>query len=177
MTAADGGRKERSLSFGSQAAAYERGRPSYPPEAVDWLLPDGARDVLDLGAGTGKLTSRLIERGLNVVAVDPIAELLDVLRTTLPDTPALSGSAEQIPLPDNSIDAVLVAQAWHWFDPDRAAAEIARVLRPGGRLGLLWNVRDERLGWVKDFGRIVGLEHDWANTTVALPEPFTVVAT
>lgn len=177
MTAADGGRKERSLSFGSQAAAYERGRPSYPPEAVDWLLPDGARDVLDLGAGTGKLTSRLIERGLNVVAVDPIAELLDVLRTTLPDTPALSGSAEQIPLPDNSIDAVLVAQAWHWFDPDRAAAEIARVLRPGGRLGLLWNVRDERLGWVKDFGRIVGLEHDWANTTVALPEPFTDVAT
>ncbi len=177
MTAADSGRKERSLSFGSQAAAYERGRPSYPPEAVDWLLPDGARDVLDLGAGTGKLTSRLIERGLNVVAVDPIAELLDVLRTTLPDTPALSGSAEQIPLPDNSIDAVLVAQAWHWFDPDRAAIEIARVLRPGGRLGLLWNVRDERPGWVEEFGRIIGLEHDWANTTVVLPDPFTDVAT
>lgn len=175
MTTADGGRRERSLSFGSQAAAYERGRPSYPPEAVDWLLPDSARDVLDLGAGTGKLTSRLIERGLNVVAVDPIAELLDVLRTTLPDTPALLGTAEQIPLPDNSIDAVLVAQAWHWFDADRAAAEIARVLRPGGRLGLLWNVRDERLGWVKEFGRIVGLEHDWANTTVVLPEPFTDV--
>jgi SAM-dependent methyltransferase len=175
MTTADRGRRERSLSFGSQAAAYERGRPSYPPEAVDWLLPDSARDVLDLGAGTGKLTSRLIERGLNVVAVDPIAELLDVLRTTLPDTPALLGTAEQIPLPDNSIDAVLVAQAWHWFDADRAAAEIARVLRPGGRLGLLWNVRDERLGWVKEFGRIVGLEHDWANTTVVLPEPFTDV--
>jgi len=170
-------RHERSLSFGSQAAAYERGRPSYPPEAVDWLLPDGARDVLDLGAGTGKLTSRLVERGLDVVAVDPITELLDVLRTTLPDTPGLLGTAEHIPLPDNSIDAVLVAQAWHWFDPDRAAAEIARVLRPGGRLGLLWNVRDERLGWVKEFGRIVGLEHDWANTTVVLPEPFTDVAT
>jgi len=170
-------RRERSLSFGSQAAAYERGRPSYPPEAVDWLLPDGARDVLDLGAGTGKLTSRLVERGLDVVAVDPITELLDVLRTTLPDTPGLLGTAEHIPLPDNSIDAVLVAQAWHWFDPDRAAAEIARVLRPGGRLGLLWNVRDERLGWVKEFGRIVGLEHDWANTTVVLPEPFTDVAT
>ena len=170
-------RHERSLSFGSQAAAYERGRPSYPPEAVDWLLPDGARDVLDLGAGTGKLTSRLVERGLDVVAVDPITELLDVLRTTLPDTPGLLGTAEHIPLPDNSIDAVLVAQAWHWFDPDRATAEIARVLRPGGRLGLLWNVRDERLGWVKEFGRIVGLEHDWANTTVVLPEPFTDVAT
>lgn len=181
MTAPDGGRKQRSLSFGSQAAAYERGRPSYPPAAVDWLLSPTAgapvHDVLDLGAGTGKLTSRLVERGLRVVAVDPIAELLDVLRTTLPDTPALLGTAEHIPLPDNSLDAVLVAQAWHWFDPDRAVAEVARVLRPGGRLGLLWNVRDERLGWVRDFGRIVGLEHDWANATVELPAPFTDLAT
>ena len=181
MTAADDGRKQRSLSFGSQAAAYERGRPSYPPAAVDWLLSPAngvaVHDVLDLGAGTGKLTSRLVERGLNVVAVDPITELLDVLRTTLPDTPALLGTAEHIPLPDNSLDAVLVAQAWHWFDPDRAVAEVVRVLRPGGRLGLLWNVRDERLGWVKDFGRIVGLEHDWANATVELPEPFTDVTT
>lgn len=177
----DPGARQRSLSFGAQAAAYERGRPSYPPEAVDWLLASDAgnpvRDVLDLGAGTGKLTSRLVERGLNVVAVDPLAELLEVLRTTLPDTPALLGTAEQIPLPDNSIDAVLVAQAWHWFDPDRAAAEIARVLRPGGRLGLLWNVRDERLGWVKEFGRIVGLEHDWANRPIVVPEPFTDVQT
>ena len=178
----DPGFRQRSLSFGSQAAAYERGRPSYPPEAVTWLLASDAdappvRDVLDLGAGTGKLTSRLVERGLNVVAVDPIEELLEVLRTTLPDTPALLGTAEQIPLPDNSIDAVLVAQAWHWFDPDRAAAEIGRVLRPGGRLGLLWNVRDERLGWVKEFGSIVGLEHDWANRTIVVPEPFTDVQT
>ncbi len=175
--AADAGRHERSLSFGSQAAAYERGRPSYPPEAVDWLLSPSAgspvHDVLDLGAGTGKLTTRLVERGLHVVAVDPIAEMLDVLRATLPDTPALLGTAEQIPLPDNSIDAVLVAQAWHWFDPERAVAEVARVLRPGGRLGLLWNVRDTRLGWVKEFGRIVGLEHDWADATVELPAPFT----
>ena len=174
-------RRERSLSFGSQAAAYERGRPSYPPEAVDWLLAPSdtwaARDVLDLGAGTGKLTTRLVERGLQVVAVDPIAEMLEMLRTALPDTPALLGSAEQIPLPDNAVDAVLVAQAWHWFDPERAVAEIARVLRPGGRLGVLWNTRDERSGWVKDFGRIVGLEHDRDNATVDLPEPFTDIAT
>lgn len=177
--AADEGRHERSLSFGSQAAAYERGRPSYPPAAIDWLLSPGAgnpvRDVLDLGAGTGKLTSRLVERGLQVVAVDPIPELLDVLRSALPDTPAMLGTAEQIPLPDNSVDAVLVAQAWHWFDPERAAAEVARVLRPGGRLGLLWNVRDSRLGWVREFGRIVGLEHDWVGATVELPAPFTDV--
>jgi len=174
-------RRERSLSFGSQAAAYERGRPSYPPEAVDWLLAPTdtwvARDVLDLGAGTGKLTTRLVERGLKVVAVDPIAEMLEMLRTALPDTPALLGSAEQIPLPDNAVDAVLVAQAWHWFDQERAVAEIARVLRPGGRLGVLWNTRDERSGWVKDFGRIVGLEHDRDNATVDLPEPFTDIAT
>jgi ubiquinone/menaquinone biosynthesis C-methylase UbiE len=148
--------RERSLSFGEEAAAYERGRPSYPPEAIDWLLPPGARDVLDLGAGTGKLTVRLVERGLDVVAVDPIPEMLEVLRRSLPDTPALLGSAEEIPLPDASVDSVLVAQAWHWFDPERAVSEVARVLRPGGRIGLVWNVRDERSGWVKDLGRIIG---------------------
>jgi SAM-dependent methyltransferase len=169
-------RQERSLSFGSEAAAYERGRPSYPPEAIDWLLPPGARDVLDLGAGTGKLTTRLVERGLDVVAVDPLAEMLELLSSALPDTPALLGTAEQIPLPDSHVDAVLVAQAWHWFDPQRAVAEVARVLRPGGRLGLVWNTRDERSGWVKDLGRIIGHEDDPFSNTVTLPEPFTDLA-
>jgi len=172
------GRRDRSLSFGSQAAAYERGRPSYPPEAIDWLLPPGARDVLDLGAGTGKLTARLVERGLDVVAVDPIAEMLEVLATALPGTPALLGSAEQIPLPDNSVDAVLVAQAWHWFDPARAIPELVRVLRPGGRLGLVWNTRDERLGWVKELGAIIGREdaRDVVDAGVSLPAPFGEIA-
>jgi SAM-dependent methyltransferase len=160
------------LSFGSEAAAYERGRPSYPPEAIDWLLPDNAHDVLDLGAGTGKLTTRLVERGLNVVAVDPIAEMLELLSHSLPDTPALLGTAEEIPLPDNSVDAVLVAQAWHWFDPELAAREVSRVLRPGGQLGLVWNTRDERLGWVKDLGAIIGHEDDPFDYQVELPEPF-----
>ncbi|MGV9802616.1 class I SAM-dependent methyltransferase [Mycobacterium sp. NPDC003449] len=161
-----------SLSFGSEAAAYERGRPSYPPEAIDWLLPDDAHDVLDLGAGTGKLTTRLVERGLDVVAVDPIAEMLELLSNALPDTPALLGTAEEIPLPDNSVDAVLVAQAWHWFDPERAVAEVSRVLRPGGRLGLVWNTRDERMGWVKDLGQIIGHEDDPFSHDVTLPDPF-----
>jgi SAM-dependent methyltransferase len=165
-------RQRRSLSFGLEAAAYERGRPSYPPEAIDWLLSCGARDVLDLGAGTGKLTIRLVERGLDVVAVDPIPEMLELLSASLPDTPALLGTAEDIPLPDNSVDSVLVAQAWHWFDLERAVKEVARVLRPGGRLGLIWNTRDERLGWVKDLGRIVGHENDPFNHEVTLPEPF-----
>ncbi len=168
MTDAD---NARSLSFGAQAAAYERGRPSYPPGAIDWLLPPGARDVLDLGAGTGKLTTRLVERGLDVVAVDPLAEMLEVLCTSLPDTPALLGTAEEIPLDDNSVDAVLVAQSWHWFDPERAIPEVARVLRPGGRLGLVWNTRDERLGWVRDLGRIIGPEHD-PFSPLTLPAPF-----
>ncbi|OBI45336.1 SAM-dependent methyltransferase [Mycobacterium kyorinense] len=168
-------RQARSLSFGAEAAAYERGRPSYPPEAIDWLLPAEARDVLDLGAGTGKLTTRLVERGLAVVAVDPIAEMLEVLRSSLPDTPALLGTAEEIPLADNSVDAVLVAQAWHWFDPARAIPEVARVLRPGGRLALVWNTRDERLGWVRELGRIIGRDGDPVRDKVTLSEPFTDV--
>ena len=129
--------------------------------------------MLDLGAGTGKLTTRLVERGLDVIAVDPIPEMLDLLSSALPDTPALLGTAEEIPLPDDSIDAVLVAQAWHWFDPERAIKEVARVLRPGGRLGLVWNNRDERLGWVKDLGHVIGHEADPFSQSAALPAPFT----
>lgn len=167
--------QQRSLSFGAEAAAYERGRPSYPPEAIDWLLPTDARDVLDLGAGTGKLTTRLVERGLAVVAVDPIPEMLELLSNSLPDTPALLGTAEEIPLLDDSVDAVLVAQAWHWFDTERAVKEVARVLRPGGRLGLVWNARDERLGWVKDLGGIIGHEDAQSNDRTDLPDVFTGV--
>lgn len=163
---------DRSLSFGSAAAAYERGRPSYPPEAIDWLLPGDARQVLDLGAGTGKLTTRLVERGLDVVAVDPIPEMLEVLRTSLPETRALLGTAEDIPLPDNSVDAVLVAQAWHWVDAARAIPEVARVLRPGGRLGLVWNTRDERLGWVRKLGEIIGADGERDRFDVALSVSF-----
>jgi SAM-dependent methyltransferase len=165
-------REDRSLSFGSAAAAYERGRPSYPPEAIDWLLPRGARQVLDLGAGTGKLATRLVERGLEVLAVDPIPDMLEVLRTSLPETRALLGTAEEIPLPDNSVDAVLVAQAWHWVDPERAIPEVARVLRPGGRLGLVWNTRDERMGWVRELGRIIGSDDDGGRFDVTFPAPF-----
>jgi len=163
---------DRSLSFGSAAAAYERGRPSYPPEAIDWLLPGDARQVLDLGAGTGKLTTRLVERGLDVVAVDPIPEMLEVLRASLPETRALLGTAEDIPLPDNSVDAVLVAQAWHWVDAARAIPEVARVLRPGGRLGLVWNTRDERLGWVRKLGEIIGADGERDRFDVALSVSF-----
>jgi SAM-dependent methyltransferase len=148
-------RELHARSFGPIAGRYERGRPPYPPAAVDWLLPRTARAVLDLGAGTGKLTRELLRRGLDVTAVDPSGGMLDELRRVLPAVPALTGRAEDIPLPDHCLDAVVVAQAWHWVDPGRAVPEVARVLRPGGGLGLVWNVRDERTDWVRRLGQIM----------------------
>lgn len=141
-------------SFGAAAAAYERGRPTYPDAALDWLLPPGTRRVLDLGAGTGKLTRSLVARGLDVVAVEPTAGMREQFAEVLPDVELLDGTAEALPFPDaadapdTGFDAVLLAQAWHWVDPATAAPEIARVLRPGGRLCLLWNVRDVSVDWI-----------------------------
>ncbi len=154
-TSTDEAHLARAGSFGAAAAAYNRGRPPYPAEAVDWLLPHEARRVLDLGAGTGKLTRQLADRGLDVVAVEPSAGMREELARALPTVTLLAGSAEAIPLADNSVDTVLVAQAWHWVDPARAVPEVARVLAPRGRLGLIWNVRDQRQGWVAELGRIM----------------------
>ncbi|HEY2592380.1 MAG TPA: class I SAM-dependent methyltransferase [Chloroflexota bacterium] len=140
------------MSFGAAAAEYERGRPPDPPEAIDWLLPPSPRRVLDLGAGTGKLARLLQQRGIDVVAVEPSPGMRNQLARVLPDVPLLDGTAEAIPLADSSVDVVLVAQAWHWVDPARALPEVARVLSPGGRLGLVWNIRDERVDWVRRLG-------------------------
>lgn len=133
-------------SFGAAAGDYDRGRPSYPAEAVAWLVPDDARDVLDVGAGTGKLTEGLLAPGRRVVAVDPDPRMLDVLRARL-DVEALEGTAEALPVPDASVDAMTFGQSWHWVDPERACAEAARVLRPGGVLALVWNERDDTDPW------------------------------
>ncbi|MEU6170813.1 class I SAM-dependent methyltransferase [Streptantibioticus parmotrematis] len=145
-------RARRASSFGAEAGAYAAHRPDYPREAVSWLLePVAARPalkVLDLAAGTGKLTTVLLDMGLDVEAVEPDAGMLDRLRRDLPGVPARTGTAESIPAPDASFDAVLVGQAFHWFDPERALPEIARVLRPGGVLGALWNADDDRVEWV-----------------------------
>lgn len=146
---------DRATSFGAVADAYERSRPSYPDEALDWLLPPGARRVLDLGAGTGKLTRSLVARGLEVVAVEPTPGMRGQFARVLPDVELLDGTGESIPLPDASVDAVLMAQAWHWVDPDTASPEVARVLRPGGRLGLLWNVRDAGVDWIARLDRLL----------------------
>jgi ubiquinone/menaquinone biosynthesis C-methylase UbiE len=131
--------------FQEAADAYARARPAYPPAAVEWMCErlgiGPARRVLDLAAGTGKLTRSLVPAGADVVAVEPIAGM----RERLPrKVEALDGTAEAIPLPDASVDAVTVAQAFHWFDAERALGEIHRVLRAGGGLGLIWNTRDER---------------------------------
>ncbi|MBN9623693.1 MAG: methyltransferase domain-containing protein [Actinobacteria bacterium] len=146
----------RARSFGVAADVYERARPSYPEAAIDWLLPEGARTVLDLGAGTGKLTRSLATRGLDVVAVEPLEEMRTTLAWAVPEAKALAGTAEAIPLEDDSVDAITIAQAWHWVDPERATAEAARVLRPGGTLGLIWNRRDERVDWVARLGKVMG---------------------
>jgi ubiquinone/menaquinone biosynthesis C-methylase UbiE len=143
-------RLRRAASFAGVADAYERARPGYPDEAVRWLAGSEPRDVVDLGAGTGKLTRSLVALGHRVTAVEPLGEMLEQLRAASVEATAVVGSAETIPLPDESVDVVTCAQAFHWFDHERALPEIARVLRPGGRLALVWNMRDEREPWVDE---------------------------
>jgi SAM-dependent methyltransferase len=157
-------------SFGAAADAYERGRPPYPPAAVDWLLAGAGPRMLDLGAGTGKLTRQLAARGLDVTAVEPSEGMRSRLAAAVPGVRALAGSAESIPLPDGSVDAVLVAQAWHWVDPERAVPEAARVLAPGGTLGLVWNIRDEREEWLARLGRLLHPEGAPPTSGVGVPD-------
>jgi SAM-dependent methyltransferase len=149
-------KRERSRTFDRAVQRYERARPSYPVEAVRWMLPAGARQVVDLAAGTGKLTRVLVRDGYQVTAVEPLSGMRAELGRQLPGVPALPGTAEEIPLPGGCADAVLVAQAWHWFDEPAAAAEIARVLRPGGSLGLVWNEQDDSVAWVAQMRVLVG---------------------
>ena len=131
--------------FEHGADAYERGRPGYPPKAIRWLerrleLGPGST-VVDVGAGTGKLTRALLESGATVVAVEPVEAMRAVLERAVPEARALNGTAEALPVPDGSADAIVVAQAFHWFDGPAALAEFHRVLRPDGRMALIWNRR------------------------------------
>jgi SAM-dependent methyltransferase len=151
----------RARSFGTAAADYARHRPGYPTAALDWACaPLAGRDhlqLLDLAAGTGKLTEALLPRGA-ITAVEPDPAMIAELRARFPLVDAREGSAEQIPLPDGSADAVFVGQAWHWFDPELAYPEIARVLRPGGVLVALWNGDDPSAEWVRAFHEAGGLK-------------------
>ena len=145
--------------FQSAATAYDRGRPDYPAQVSGWLRDNlgitPGKTVLDLGAGTGKFTQRLVTTGATVIAVEPVDAMREKLTASLPQVQALSGTAETIPLPDASVDAVVCAQAFHWFATKAALVEISRVLRPGGKLGLIWNMRDESRPWVAELTAII----------------------
>jgi SAM-dependent methyltransferase len=139
------------LGFEAAAERYERGRPTYPDDAVAFLirtLEIGERtDVVELGAGTGKFTELIVPTGARIVAVEPVSAMRQALERNCPTVTVLDAMAEEIPLAEASADAVVAAQAFHWFDADRALHEIHRVLRPDGALGLIWNVRDEATDW------------------------------
>jgi ubiquinone/menaquinone biosynthesis C-methylase UbiE len=155
-------------SFGGVAEAYDRGRPSYPADAVTWLVGDDPATVLELGAGTGKLTRVLLDLGHDVHATDPDPAMLAVLEARLPHVRTAVASAEDVPLPDASVDVVIAAQAFHWFDVERALPELARVLRPGGRICLLWNQRTETIPWVRRLGAIIGTQEQVRDPAEAL---------
>ena len=150
-----GRRRELGKSFEQGGRHYQRVRPGYPAESADWLIPAGARDALDAGAGTGKFTELLLERGLAVTAVDPSADMLDQLKAHYPGATAVLGTAEATGLPSSAFDVVTVAQAWHWCDPLASSTELARVLRPHGILGLVWNQLDTTVPWVHRLSRIM----------------------
>ena len=154
MTAVD---PRRALSFGAFAEEYQRWRPGYPPDAVDWLVPPRATRVADVGAGTGKLTGSLLQRGLVVDAVEPDPAMLAVLRRGHPDAVPHQASADALPLSEHSVDAILVADAWHWFPHAAAMDEVCRVLRPGGWLGLVWNTPAPVEPWEFE---LVGIDPD-----------------
>ena len=153
------GIKEAALGFDNNAGAYEAARPSYPAEAVAYIVGHGGigpgRKVLDLAAGTGKLTRLLVPTGAGVVAVEPVAGMRDQLVAQSPDVEVHDGTAEALPLADGSVDAITVAQAFHWFDAPVALAEMRRVLRPRGHLFLVWNIRDRDQDWVREFGDLL----------------------
>jgi len=150
-------RRLYSSSFGAAAVAYAEHRPDYARAAVRWALePAPGLRVLDLGAGTGKLTATLFALNAEVVAVEPDSAMLAELRRALPTVSALAGSAEEIPLPNGSVDAVLAGNALHWFNMEIAGPEIARVLAPGGVLAGLWNIFDDRVEWIAQLDEVGG---------------------
>lgn len=180
-TAADG--------FSADAGAYERGRPGYADDLVAWLV-DGlgigaGRRVLDVAAGTGKLTRLLTAHGADIVAVEPVEAMRTALLEADLGVEVLDATAEDLPVEDGSVDAITVAQGFHWFDGGAALAEFARVLRPGGGVGLVWNERDTREPWVAELSRLIRwdqrdqwrvpytLEVDWGARLLELGGPFT----
>lgn len=144
--------------YGQGARVYALGRPDFPPGALEWLVSDlrldAGKTAIELGAGTGKFTKLLTQSGANVIAVEPVAAMLAQLATDLPEVRTLRANAQALPLGDASADVVVCAQSFHWFATRAALAEIHRVVKPGGLLGLIWNVRDASIGWVAELTKI-----------------------
>ncbi len=160
-------------SFGQVAAAYDRGRPSYPRDVAAWMCGGrerGGLTVLEVGAGTGKLTEQLVALGHVVHATDPDEQMVAVLRERLPQVRTSVAGAEELPAADRGYDVVVSAQSFHWFDHDRALPELARVLKPGGHLALVWHQRDVRIPWVRKLSRILGPEHPLEELTRPLAD-------
>ncbi|HTZ10598.1 MAG TPA: class I SAM-dependent methyltransferase [Acidimicrobiales bacterium] len=180
----------RARSFGPVAAMYDRVRPGYPPDGVSWILEPttvgdpgrggrGRCRVVDLGAGTGALTRDLVARGHEVLAIEPDPRMRAVLETRVRGAEVRAGTAEDLPLDDGTADVVVGAQMWHWVDPGPAVAEVARVLRRGGTLGLMWNLRDEGVAWMREFGSVFGgddVHRGAANVHLPAGSPFTATA-
>lgn len=157
------------LSFAAVADVYDRARPSYPAEAVPWLIGNHAATVVELGAGTGKLTELLVAAGHDVIATDPLPEMLARLRERVPGARTAVASAERIPVASRSVDVVVCAQSFHWFNHPVALDEIARVLRPDGVLALVWNTRDEGIPWVRKLGKLIGTSEAEGSKDLAGP--------
>ena len=148
-----------SQGFGMEAKTYARGRPEYPASLLPWLKQEiglaPGKSVIDLGSGTGKFSTLLVQSGARVLAVEPVAAMREQFARKFPTLTQYEGTAQAMPLETASVDAVLCAQAFHWFATEAALAEIHRVLRPGGKLGLVWNVRDESVDWVAAITKII----------------------
>jgi len=160
--------RDRALSFAAVADAYDRARPSYPREAAEWLTGRVPSTVVELGAGTGKFTDLLVELGHDVLATDPLDEMLAHLRLRHPDLRVATAPAEQIPVATRSVDTVVAAQSFHWFAPEPALREAARILKPEGRIALVWNQRDERVPWVRRLSGLFGDGRDDLDPTDVL---------
>jgi len=164
---------QRAMSFGAIATDYNRLRPGPPPEAVRWLLPGSCDIAVDLAAGTGLFTRALATEVNDVIAVEPDTRMASVLRARSPGVHVISGRGEAIPLRSGATDAVLISSAWHWLDPEFAVTEIVRVLRPGGRFGVIWTSRDRTIDWVAELDRlretVAGSEYRRRRREVNLP--------
>jgi SAM-dependent methyltransferase len=173
-------RQQRAMSFGSIAEDYDALRPQAPQGAVDWLVPSGCEVAVDVAAGTGLFTRTLVDKAAQVIAVEPDARMRAVLAARSSAIDVREGRGESIPLPDAGADAVFISSAWHWMDPERAVPEIGRVLRDGGRFGLIWTSRDREVDWVRELDRLPGEDTPEADSpdrfqrrhrNVVLPEP------